>query len=114
LAILFSSYFGMIILIALWLNIYASYTPLWIALLIGIMGIAATAAFIFTRIFLRRFDPRLTLGFAILVLALSCYYSTYFDVEVDFFHLAVARSLAGVGLLLFLFPVFQLCFESYG
>jgi DHA2 family multidrug resistance protein len=114
LAILFSSYFGMIILIALWLNIYASYTPLWIAPLIGIMGIAATAAFIFTRIFLRRFDPRLTLGFAILILALSCYYSTYFDVEVDFFHLAVARSLAGVGLILFLFPVFQLCFESYG
>lgn len=114
LAILFSSYFGMIILISLWLNIYANYTPLWIAVLIGVMGVAAFFAFMLNRFCLRRFDPRLTLALAILTLAISCYYSTYFDVEVDFFHLAVARSLAGAGLMLFLFPTFQLCFASYG
>lgn len=114
LAILFSSYFGMIILISLWLNIYANYTPLWIAVLVGIMGVAAVAAFLASKTFLRRFDPRVTLGLAILTLASSCYYSTYFDVDVDFFHLAVARSLAGFGLMLFLFPIFDLSLGSYG
>lgn len=114
LGVLFSSYFGMIILIALWLNIYANYTPLWVAVLIGIMGLAALAALIFSKSFLRHLDPRAMLALAILTLAGSCYYSTYFDVQIDFFHLAVARSLSGVGLMLFLFPIFQFSFASYG
>jgi DHA2 family multidrug resistance protein len=114
LAVLFSSYFGMIILISLWLNIYANYTPLWIAVLIGAMAVAGLAAFLASRTFLRQFDCRLTLALAILCLASSCYYSTYFDVDVDFFHLAVARSLAGMGLVLFLFSIFDLCLASYG
>src|SRR5690606_13493483 len=98
LAVLFSTYYGMIILITLWLNLYANYTPLWISLLIGTMGIAGTLAYFFGEKVLSRFDPRITLGFAILFFAISCYYSTYFDVDVDFFHLAVARFLSGVGL----------------
>ena len=114
LAILFSSYFGMIILISLWLNIYVNYTPLWVAVLIGTMGIAALAAFVLSKSFLHQLDPRITLALGILTLAVSCYYSTYFDMEVDFFHLAVARSLSGVGLMLFLFPIFRLSFASYG
>jgi DHA2 family multidrug resistance protein len=56
----------------------------------------------------------LTLALAILCFATSCYYSTYFDVDVDFFHLVIARFLAGLGLVLFVFPLFQLSFASYG
>ncbi|MEI6531991.1 MAG: MFS transporter, partial [Chlamydiota bacterium] len=95
LAVLFSSYFGMIILITLWLNIYVNYTPLWIALLIGIMAIAGVVAYFVKKFFLNNFDARHTLAFAILCFALSCYYSTYFNIETDFFHLAVARFLSG-------------------
>jgi DHA2 family multidrug resistance protein len=112
LSVLFSSYFGMIILISLWLNIYANYTPLWIAVLIGIMGIASLGAYFATKVFLQPLDPRFTLALAIFSLLISCYYSTYFDVSVDFFHLSVARSLAGMGLVMFLFPVFKLCFTG--
>ncbi len=111
-AILFATYFGMIILISLWLNIYVNYTPLWIAVLIGAMGIAGVIGYFISKNILRYFDPRLTLAVAILVFASSCYYSTYFDVEIDFFHLAIARSLAGLGLVLFLFPVFKLAYAS--
>lgn len=114
LGILFSTYYGMIILIALWLNIYVNYTPTWIAALIGTMAIAGVLAHLISKDLLRRFDPRLTLALAILSFAGSCYYSTYFNVEVDFFHLAVARLLSGLGLILFLFPLSQLSFASYG
>lgn len=113
LVVLFSSYFGMIILLAIWLKIYANYTPLWISLLIGIMGVAGLIAFLLSRVFPLRVDPRVSLGLAILSFASSCYYSTYFDVETDFYHLAVARTLAGMALLLFLFPVFELTMASY-
>lgn len=113
LAILFSAYFGMIILIALWLNIYANYTPVWVAILIGIMGVASLVAFGITRVFFQAKDSRFTLLFAIFCFLVSCYYSTYFNVEVDFFHLSVARSLAGMGLVLFLFPIFKMSLTSY-
>lgn len=113
LAILFSSYFGMIILITLWLNIYANYTPWWVSALIGTMAIAGIIAYFVSKSLLRYFDPRYTLAIAIISFASSCYYSTYFDVDIDFFHLATARFLAGLGLILFLLPLFQLAFASY-
>lgn len=113
LGILFSSYFGMIILITLWLKLYANYTPLWISVLVGIMGVVALIAFLVSRFFPYKVDPRIPLGCSILFFASSCYYSTYFDVEVDFFHLAVARSLAGAGLVLFLLPLFELSMKSH-
>ncbi len=113
LAVLFSSYFGMIILITLWLNIYANYTPWWITALVGTMAIAGVFAYFVSRHLLTRFDPRVTLALAIFCFAVSCYYSTYFDVDVDFFHLSVARFLSGLGLVLFLLPLYPLAFSSY-
>lgn len=113
LAILFSTYFGMIFLIALWLNIYANYTPLWIAALIGTMGIAGLLAYPIGHFLLTKFDLRITLALAIISFMSSCYYSTFFDVDVDFFHLMVARFLAGLGLILFIYPLFLMALSSY-
>ena len=113
LAALFSSYFGMIILIALWLSIYVNYTPWWITLLLATMGLAGMISFFLSRDFFSRLDPRFTLAFSITSLAFSCYISTYFDVEVDFFHLAAARFLAGLGLVLFVLPLSRIAMTSY-
>jgi DHA2 family multidrug resistance protein len=113
LALLFSAYFGMIILITLWLNIYANYTPWWISLLIGTMAIAGVLAYFVSRSLLVRFDLRVTLACAIFCFALSCYYSVYFDVDVDFLHLAKARFLSGLGLVLFLLPLVRMAEVSH-
>lgn len=112
-AILFSSYFGMIILIALWLKIYASYTPMWIAAILAAMAIAGTIGYLINRRWLRLIDPRFPLGIGMLFLLLSCTYSVHFDVYVDFFHLAVARSLAGFGLVFFIVPLIYLLVNLY-
>jgi MFS transporter, DHA2 family, multidrug resistance protein len=114
LAVLFSSYFGMIILITLWLKIYANYTPWWISVLVGTMAFAGVVACFVSNKLLRHFDPRVTLALAILCFASSCYYSTFFDVDIDFFHLAVARFLAGLGLVLFVLPLSHLAFSAFG
>lgn len=110
LIVLFSSYFGMIILVSLWLQIYANYTPLWIAALIGTMGIAGLSGYWIIKRWIHVIDPRLPLGIAISFFALSCIYSTAFNPYIDFFRLAVARFLAGFGLVLFLVPLFRLAF----
>lgn len=106
--LLFACYFGMIILITSWLHIQVNYTPLWIGLLMLLMVIAGIVTALVIRRWFFKFDPRYTLAIALLVFMGSCYYSTYFNPEVDLFHLAIARLLAGVGVVLFLFPLVQL------
>jgi len=113
LAVLFACYFGMIILLSLWLNLFVVYTPLWISLLLCIMGVAALIGYFVSRDILSYFDPRWTLCVAILSFAFSCYYSTYFDVDIDFTHLAIARFFAGMGLVLFLFSLARLSLASH-
>jgi len=78
------------------------------------MAVAGVIAYFVSKSLLARVDPRWTLALAIFCFASSCYYSVYFDVDVDFFHLAVARFFAGLGLVLFLLPLFQLAMASYG
>jgi len=107
LAVLFSAYFGMIILIAQWLNIYAHYTPLWIDAILGSMLISAGVAYLLCKRLIDRVDLRLVLGLSIIAFALSCYYSSHFNIHVDLKHLTKARLLAGVGLILFLFPLIR-------
>ncbi len=112
LAVLFSAYFGMIILLALWLNIYVNYTPLWIAAILGAMAVAGFIGFLLDQLWMEYLDPRVPLGVAIFFFLISCTYSAHFNVDIDFFRIAVARSLAGFGLVMFLIPLFRLCLFS--
>jgi len=113
LGILFSTYFGIIILMALWLNIYVNYTPLWIAALLGTMAVAGLIGFFLNRLWMEYLDARVPLGLAIFFFFLSCLYSVHFNAEIDFIRIAAARFLAGLGLVLFLIPLFRLCLCSF-
>ncbi len=108
LGMLFSAYFGVIILISLWLNIYVNYTPLWIAALLGSMAVAGMLGFFFSRLWMKIIDARIPLGIAILLFFISCIYSAHFNVDINFFRIALARFLAGFGLVMFLIPLFHL------
>lgn len=111
--VLFATYFGMIILIPLWLNIYANYTPIWIGILVGMMAISGLFVFFLSYRWLKHYHPLIPVALAVFFFAISCYYSTYFNIDIDFFHLSVARILAGFGLALFLPPLFQLVLASH-
>lgn len=118
-ALLFSTYFGMIILIALWLNIYVNYTPTWISVILATMAIAGFIPLLLTRQWMRSerkgflSEPLIPLALALIFFISSCYYSTYFDVEIDFWRLSIARSLAGFGIALFIPPIFRIALTSY-
>ncbi|CEK09871.1 MFS transporter [Legionella hackeliae] len=109
-ALLFAIYFGMVVLLSLWLKLYVNYTPNWIAIIIGTMGFGA-----WVPIFLnyKRFDPRLPLIVSLIFFAISCFYTTYFNVEINFNRIAYSRFLAGIALMFFLPPLFQLSVQRY-
>lgn len=113
LTILFSAYFGMVILLAFWLNLWVNYTPLWIGLIIGTMAIAG----FFPRLLFykgyERSDSRIPLAFSIALLALSTFHTMYFNVDIDFSRIAFSRVIAGFGLAFFLTPLYRLCFHTF-
>lgn len=113
LAVLFSAYFGMIILLSLWLKLWANYTPDWIALLLGTMALTGLFPVFLIDRRIARIDNRIFLALAILFLAISCFYTMEFNVEINFGKIARSRILAGFGLALFLAPVFRLAFHSF-
>jgi len=116
-AILFGSYFGIIFLISQWLHLYVNYTPWWIMVVLGIMTVTALGLMLIvkclswhTRLFF------LLVGIAFL--AISCFYSATFNVEVNFARVAISRVFGGIGLALFLPPllllILGLCSEEEG
>lgn len=107
--LLFSIYFGMVILLGLWLKLYVNYTPNWIALIIGTMAFGAWIPILINYM---RYDPRLPLTVALAFLAISSFYTTYFNAEINFNRIAFSRILTGVGLAVFLAPLFRLCTQT--
>lgn len=101
----FALYFGMVILLSLWLKLYVNYTPDWIALIIGTMAFCGWIPVLINK---KRYAPFFPLTIALLFFAISCFYTTYFNVEINFSRIALSRGLAGIGLALFLSPLFQL------
>ena len=110
--LLFSAYFGMVIMLTLWLHLEANYTPIWIALLLLHMIFASILLFIFMTRYLEKTHPFLPIILAITFFAISCFYSSSFNADVNFARLSIARVLAGFGLAFFLFPLFKVCLDA--
>ncbi|AWN74061.1 MFS transporter [Legionella anisa] len=109
-ALFFALYFGMVILLSLWLKLYVNYTPDWIALIIGTMAFCGWIPVLINK---KQYKPFYPLIIALLFFAISCFYTTYFNVDINFNRIAFSRALAGVGLALFLSPLFQLSVQSF-
>jgi len=109
---LFSIYFGMITLIPLWLKIDASYTPDWIAAILGGMVLAGVLPWYLIQQKMGKLDCRIPLAISLIFLAISAFYTTIFDVEINFGRIAFSRVIGGFGLAFFLPPLFQLAFKN--
>lgn len=108
---LFSAYFGMVLLLGLWLTLDVNYTPIWFAVILGTMGIAGLILGLFMSKF-QQMDPRIPLSIAVVFFAVSCFFTTDFAVDIDFKRIAFSRILAGFGLAFFLQPIFRLSAEG--
>ncbi|WP_419419234.1 MFS transporter [Legionella sp. D16C41] len=108
--LLFGIYYGMVILFGLWLKLYVNYTPNWIALITLTM---AFGAWIPLLLHYKQVDPRLPLAIALLFFIISSYYTTAFNSDINFNRIALSRILAGIGLALFLPPLFRLTVQIF-
>lgn len=108
---LFSTYFGVIILLALWLSMDVNYTPQWIATVLMAMFVGTVVVFgVFWK--MERRDSLWMLGIGIVLLAASSFYSSRFNYDIDLYRIAVARLLAGAGFATFFPPILAICITS--
>ncbi len=113
LGMLFSAYFGMINLLALWLALDVNYTPIWIGTLLGIMAVAGIIPPFLIKHRLGRVDCRVALCIAVIFFAVSCFHTTTFDVEIDFQRIVISRFISGLGLAFFIPPLVRLCLLNF-
>ena len=109
---LFSSYFGLVILLSLWLQFDAHYTPIWISLLLLHMIFAGLLLFVFIIKWMEKISFFMAIFVSILAITVACFYSTTFNVDTNFAKIAFSRVLIGFGLAFFLFPLYALCLNS--
>ncbi|MBS0628562.1 MAG: MFS transporter, partial [Verrucomicrobia bacterium] len=88
------------------------YTPLWIALLLLHMIFAAFLLYIFVLRWMEKTHPFLPVLLSTLCFAISSFYSAYFNAEINFGRIALARVLAGFGLAFFFFPLIKIALDS--
>ncbi|HLB52654.1 MAG TPA: MFS transporter [Chlamydiales bacterium] len=96
LIIIFMTYFGVQILLNIWLTFDVQFTPNWIAALLAIMAIVACFPYLIITDWFSRFDPRLLLLIATLILMSSCFFTSTFWYEINIGRIIFARFLAGI------------------
>jgi len=108
LGVLFAIYFGMTLLLSIWLTLYVRFTVIWVATILGVMVFSAALLMHVTRKYLQTHKVWIPLGLAIISLSFSCFYSSNFNVDINLGRIAFSRIIAGISFALFLPSLFHL------
>ena len=106
--IMYAIYFGSVVLIPLWLQTSMNYTSIWAGIAVAPIGIVPFLFGEFIGKLVTKFGHALLLGICFILFAVSCFYTAYFDTDVDIWHIGISRFLLGCGLLFFITPLFSM------
>ena len=110
--IMYAIYFGSVVLVPLWLQTSMNYTSIWAGIAVAPIGIAPFIAGPFMGKALTKFGVPLLLSVCFLLFALSCFYTAYFDTDVDIWHIGFSRFLLGCAMVFFITPLFALSMQD--
>ncbi len=106
--VLYGTYFGMTLLLSIWLTLYVRFTVIWVATILGVMVFSAALLMHVTRHYLQTHKVWIPLGLAIILLAFSCFYTSNFNIDINLGRIAFSRIIAGFSFALFLPSLFHL------
>ncbi len=110
--VMYAIYFGSVVLVPLWLQTSMSYTSIWAGLAVAPIGIAPFLAGPWMGKALIKFGTMRLLCVCFILFALSCFYTAYFDTDVDIWHIGFSRFLLGCALVFFITPLFALSMQD--
>jgi len=108
----YAIYFGTVVLIPLWLQTYMGYNAIWAGIAVFPIGIAPLCFSLFMGKLVNRYGSLRLLAICFILLALSCFYTAFFTVQVDIQHICISRFLLGCGLVFFITPLFSMSVQD--
>lgn len=111
-AISYAMYFGSVVLIPLWLQSSMNYTSIWAGLAVAPIGIFPSLFGPFMGKITSKMGTTRLLGVCFLFFAISCFYTAFFDTDVDIWHIGFSRLLLGCALVFFITPLFSLSMQD--
>jgi DHA2 family multidrug resistance protein len=111
-AVMYALYFGSIVLIPLWLQTSMNYNAIWAGFAVAPIGVAPLIFGKFSGKLTTKYGHTPLLGICFVLFAISCFFTAYFDTDVDIWHIGFSRFLLGCALLFFITPLFALSIQD--
>ena len=105
LVLAYAAFFSIGLLVPLWLQNTLDYTSIWAGLATAPIGIIPVLMTFWVGKYAHKFDLRWLAAFAFIVMGITCFMRGRFTTEVDFYHVALAQLLQGLGVALFFMPI---------
>ncbi|HEY8230877.1 MAG TPA: DHA2 family efflux MFS transporter permease subunit [Rhodanobacteraceae bacterium] len=105
LVLAYAAFFSIGLLVPLWLQNTLDYTPVWAGLATAPIGIIPVSLTFWIGKYGTRFDLRWLASFAFVVMGVTCFMRGDFFTEIDFYNVALAQLIQGLGVALFFMPI---------
>lgn len=99
------AFFGVVVIIPLWLQTYQDYTSLWAGKSVAFGGVLAVILGPVVGANIARVDARAVTTFGFIVFALVGYWSARFTPDIDYWTIAISRLYMGIGISCFFLPL---------
>ncbi|NII09573.1 DHA2 family efflux MFS transporter permease subunit [Oleiagrimonas sp. C23AA] len=105
LVLAYAAFFGMNLLVPLWLQQSLNYTAIWAGFATAPIGVLPVLLTFFVGKYGPRMDLRIMAAVAFVIIGVTCLMRSHFNTQVDFNHIAMVQLIQGLGVALFFMPV---------
>lgn len=103
--LMYTSYFGAIVIVPLWLQESMDYNAVWAGIAIAPLGIPPLICSQLGTKAIERFGNLLPLSISLFFFSVSSFYTANFATTVDVWHVMFSRLIMGIGLIFFIGPI---------
>ena len=108
----YAVFFAIGLLVPLWLQETLGYTAIWSGLATAPLGVAPVLLTFWIGKYGTKFDLRWLASFAFVMMGLTCFLRAEFTTSVDFYHVAIAQFLQGIGVAFFFMPILTIALSD--
>lgn len=108
----FSSYFGSVVLIPLWLQQNMGYTAEWAGVALAPVGLAPVLFSRWIPKLLEKFGTFVLFSLSFSFFAFSCFFTSGFNTDISIYMIYFTRCIFGFGVLFFTIPLFSLSLQD--
>jgi DHA2 family multidrug resistance protein len=104
----YAAFFSINVLVPQWLQRYLGYTSTWAGFAAAPIGILPVLLTPFVGRYIGKFDLRMVASLAFFIMGMTSFFRSSFYLDIDFYHVAMAQFVQGLGVAVFFMPITQI------